>query len=125
MKTVAQLIHEAVNLLEAAHPYGSTFWFNPQTQGFLTRVWINSQHDREWDMDDIRRWMTLCEMTVTDITEVAPPGRKAEQFIKKHKKEFHKRYGDKADDYLYGTAWKKFGKRKKHESVSIRDYLTA
>ena len=50
--------------------------------------------------------------------ESAPPGRKAERFIKKHKKEFKKRYGKRGTSVLYATAWKKFG-----ESISIRDYL--
>ena len=44
------------------------------------------------------------------LDEVAPPGEKAERFIKKRKKEFKKRYGDKGEQILYATAWKKFGK---------------
>lgn len=66
-------------------------------------------------MHDIRRWITLCEGT---IQEAAPPGKKAEKFIKQHKKDFKKRYGKKWASYLYGTAWKQFG-----ESLSLRDYL--
>ena len=45
----------------------------------------------------------------TYIFEKAPPGAKAERFIKKHKKEFKKRYGDAWKEVLYATAWKLFG----------------
>lgn len=47
------------------------------------------------------------------LTEKAPPGKKAERFIRKHKAEFKKRYGDAWEEVLYGTAWKNFGKRGK------------
>jgi hypothetical protein len=66
-------------------------------------------------MNDIRKWMSICE-GVTQ--ESAPPGKKAERFIKHHKRDFKKRYGKKWASYLYGRAWKQFG-----ESVSLRDYL--
>jgi hypothetical protein len=66
-------------------------------------------------MNEIRHWMTLCE---SRYAESAPPGEKAEHFIKKHKKEFKKRYGKKWSSYLYGTAWKKFSEG------SLRDYLS-
>ena len=42
--------------------------------------------------------------------ESAPPGKKAEDFIKGNKAEFKKRYGDRWQEVLYATAWKKFGK---------------
>ena len=45
-----------------------------------------------------------------ELDEVAPPGKKAKRFIKKRKAEFEKRYGDKGEQILYATAWKKFGK---------------
>lgn len=46
----------------------------------------------------------------SDLEEVAPPGKKAERFIKQNKAEFKKRYGDNWERVLYATAWKKFGK---------------
>lgn len=61
-------------------------------------------------MNDIRKFI--------DLVEKAPPGKKAERFIKKQKKEFKKRYGKNWERVLYATAWKNFG-----ESVSVRDYL--
>ena len=72
-------------------------------------------------MTDMRSWMALCEaIDRTDaIDEVAPPGKKAERFIKKHKKEFKKNYGKKWASYLYGTAWKQFG-----EGATFRNYLS-
>lgn len=43
------------------------------------------------------------------LNEVAPPGEKAEEFIKKNKESFKKRYGERGEEVLYATAWKKFG----------------
>lgn len=61
------------------------------------------------------------------LFETAPPGRKAEEFITHNKKEFQHRYGKDWESYLYGTAWKKFGKKKRrkktHESTDLRAYL--
>lgn len=44
-----------------------------------------------------------------ELKEKAPPGAKAERFIKKNKAEFKDRYGDRWEEVLYSTAWKKFG----------------
>lgn len=49
------------------------------------------------------------DIIMKNLIEKAPPGKKAEHFIKQHKAEFHKRYGDKGTEVLYATAWKKFG----------------
>ena len=46
-----------------------------------------------------------------EIAEKAPPGKKAEDFIKGNKEPFKKRYGKKWQEVLYATAWKKFGKK--------------
>ena len=54
-----------------------------------------------------------------DVVESAPPGKKAERFIKKHKSEFKKRYGKRGTEVLYATAWKKFG-----ETMNFRNYLS-
>jgi len=44
------------------------------------------------------------------VAESAPPGKKAEEFIKGAKADFIKRYGkEKGMSRLYATAWKKFG----------------
>ena len=45
-----------------------------------------------------------------NLTEVAPEGKKAEDFITKNKAAFKKRYGDDWERVLYATAWKLFGK---------------
>ncbi len=45
------------------------------------------------------------------VEESAPPGKKAEDFIKKNKADFKKRYGDRWEEVLYATAWKQFGKK--------------
>jgi len=41
--------------------------------------------------------------------ESAPPGKKAEEFINKNKASFRDRYGNRGEEVLYRTAWKKFG----------------
>lgn len=43
------------------------------------------------------------------VNEVAPPGKKAEEFITKNKAAFKKRYGKDWERALYATAWKQFG----------------
>lgn len=48
----------------------------------------------------------------TKLKEVAPPGKKAEDFIKKNKASFKERYGKRWQEVLYATAWKKFGPKK-------------
>lgn len=45
------------------------------------------------------------------MREVAPPGAKAERFIRQNKEKFRKQYGDRAEEVLYATAWKQFGKK--------------
>lgn len=45
------------------------------------------------------------------LTEVAPEGEKAEEFITKNKASFKKRYGDNWERVLYATAWKLFAKK--------------
>lgn len=47
------------------------------------------------------------------LTEVAPKGKKAEDFITKNKASFKKRYGDNWERVLYATAWKLFGDTEK------------
>lgn len=46
---------------------------------------------------------------IQGIVEKAPPGKKAQRFIKKLKPEFKKRYGEAWKQVLYATAWKNFG----------------
>lgn len=76
-------------------------------------------------MNHIRHWMTLLTEAESPpdpqpvvIAESAPPGKKAERFIRKHKKEFRDRYGKRGTEVLYATAWKKFG-----ESMTLHNYL--
>jgi len=39
------------------------------------------------------------------IKESAPPGKKAEDWVKANKEEFKKRYGEGWEEKLYATAW--------------------
>lgn len=54
--------------------------------------------------------MTTMKRRNPTLTEVAPEGEKAEEFIQKNKASFKKRYGDNWERVLYATAWKLFGK---------------
>ena len=54
-----------------------------------------------------------------ELLEVAPPGNKAEKWIKSVKKDFKDRYGDDWQRVLYSTAWKKFGESFINESTTI------
>ena len=54
-----------------------------------------------------------------DLTEVAPPDKDSETWIRKNKKKFKDRYGDGYEKYLYGKAWKNYnGKKRLKESYS-------
>lgn len=53
------------------------------------------------------------------ITETAPPGKKAEDFIKSNKKDFSKRYGKDGEKVLYATAWKNFGPKSESFNSAI------
>jgi hypothetical protein len=46
------------------------------------------------------------------MQEASPPSDKAEDFIRKNKDSFKKRYGARWKQALYGAAWEKFGKKK-------------
>ena len=48
----------------------------------------------------------------SQVKETAPPGKKAEDFIKGAKEDYKKRYGKSWESKLYATAWKKFGPKK-------------
>jgi hypothetical protein len=58
------------------------------------------------------------------VEESAPPGKKAEDFIKSNKAGFKDRYGDRWEEVLYATAWKKFGK-KEESAVKTAKMLEA
>ena len=58
----------------------------------------------------MRDLINIIEKFQRELAEKAPPGQKAERFIKKHKAEFKDRYGDNWKQVLYATAWKRFGK---------------
>lgn len=53
------------------------------------------------------------------IYETAPPGKKAEEWIKSNKSRFHDQYGEeRGNQILYATAWKLYGKK---ESMNESD----
>ena len=59
---------------------------------------------------ELQRRKTL-GLPEAQLQEVAPPGEKAERFIRQNKEKFRKQYGDRAEEVLYSTAWKQFGKK--------------
>jgi hypothetical protein len=56
------------------------------------------------------------------ITEVAPPGKKAEEWITSNKARFKKQYGDNWEPILYAKAWKMFGKKKTVTESELKDF---
>jgi hypothetical protein len=74
----------------------------------------------------LRFYMTLVEGVVPPeaLAETAPPGKKAERFIKHRKDDFKDRYGDAWEEVLYATAWKLFGKKRKKikEGMNFDDF---
>lgn len=60
---------------------------------------------------------------IEQIQEEAPPGAKAERFIKKNKADFKKRYGDRWEEVLYATAWKQFGESEELSEATTKDEL--
>ena len=60
----------------------------------------------------------ISETKKRKVNEKAPPGKKAEKFIKDNKDDFKQKYGKKWQSVLYATAWKQFGE-------STTAYLTA
>jgi hypothetical protein len=60
---------------------------------------------------------------MSKITEVAPLGKKAEEWIQSNKQKFKKQYGDKWEHVLYAKAWKMFGKKKLKEHKDPSGYV--
>lgn len=56
------------------------------------------------------------------LAEKAPPGKKAEEWIKANKSRFKDKYGDKAGEkILYGKAWNLFGEEKEiNEGYTVK-----
>jgi hypothetical protein len=46
------------------------------------------------------------------LDEAGPPGEAAERWIAENKAKFKERYGEKWEKYLYGHAWRIFGKKR-------------
>ena len=69
-----------------------------------------------------RKWQAAYKQSLalnnSFIPEEAPPGDKAERFIRKNKADFKERYGENWERVLYATAWKNFGESIE-EAVSV------
>jgi hypothetical protein len=69
-----------------------------------------------------RKWQAAYKQSLalnnSFIPEEAPPGDKAERFIRKNKADFKDRYGENWERVLYATAWKNFGESIE-EAVSV------
>lgn len=56
-----------------------------------------------------------------ELTEVAPPDKDIESWIRKNKTKFKDRYGNDYEKYLYATAWKKYNGRPLKETFDTFD----
>lgn len=54
------------------------------------------------------------------VAEKAPPGKKAEQFIKDNKEKFKKQYGKRWEEVLYATAWKQHGAKSESFKKAVK-----
>jgi hypothetical protein len=91
---------------------------DPQTKLSFERSDFNTIDDST-HLQMERNPRTRVDQLELQFAESAPPGAKAERFIKKAKKDFKKRYGKKWKERLYATAWKQFG-----ESGTFKDYFS-
>lgn len=57
------------------------------------------------------------------LNEKAPPGKKAEEWIKKNKQKFKDEYGEDWEQVLYATAWKMFGETIEEVDVQLYSLL--
>lgn len=57
------------------------------------------------------------------LFESTPPGKDAEDWVKKNKEEFKQRYGDDYEKYLYGKAWDLFGDSIKTIDLELKSFL--
>jgi hypothetical protein len=58
---------------------------------------------------------------VIEVLEVAPPGKKAEKWIKDRKADFKERYGKDWSKVLYATAWKQFGESTDEQPIKVSE----
>ena len=76
-----------------------------------------SDADKKWEK--ITKIYSDAPVVENTVEEVAPPGKKAEEFIRDQKSAFKKRYGKNWERVLYATAWKEFGPKKEGYSQAV------
>ena len=87
---------------------------------FQSTLWTRNETATGWTEAKNRAALTkagragtplnqLSDIVLTDLTEKAPPTKKAQRFIKKREADFKERYGKAWKQVLYATAWKLFG----------------
>ena len=71
---------------------------------------LNSFRNDEEECEDFEEDESVNMPPLTSMSEVSPPGKEAENWIRKNKDNFKKQYGDRWEKVLYSTAHKLFGK---------------
>lgn len=97
-KTLGNYIKKAtkdISIRQAKAPHEMGFASYPYKNTVVTTKKVKSR-------------MAGVDKAVNRLTETAPPGM--EDWIKKRKASFQKRYGDRWQEVLYATAWKRHGK---------------
>ena len=88
--------------------------FPDEIHRILTQVPPKTDAGRKWQA----AYKQSLALNNSFIPEEAPPGDKAERFIRKNKADFKERYGENWERVLYATAWKNFGESIE-EAVSV------
>jgi hypothetical protein len=94
----------------------------------ITQNYYDPTLDIEIPADKVNAIGFTSEFPISEsnLKEVAPPSKEAEEWITSNKDNFKKQYGDNWEPVLYATAWKRFGK---NESTIIEhknpDYINA
>ena len=78
---------------------------------------IRAKQKDKWG--DVKETKKAVKETKT-VTEKAPPGKKAEEFIKDNKAKFKKQYGKRWEEVLYATAWKQFGAKSESYKKAVK-----
>jgi predicted nucleotidyltransferase len=88
--------------------------------------WVRATKNIKVIIEAGKKGTPLSELGL-DLNERAPHSKKGEKFIRKHKKEFKERYGEKWEQVLYATAWKLFGEKERtdEEKENLTEEIVA
>lgn len=81
----------------------------------VSKGYIKRCRNRQGDIFYVARGRVQ-DIPSTSLKEVAPPDKDSENWIKKNKEKFKKKYGKNYAKFLYGKAWNNYNGKKLNES---------